>query len=283
MLKSGLGISGISLAWLRFLKKGADKRRMRVQVLGAHTTESRDTRLVSLLIDGVLALDAGALTSSLPFSEQLKLKAILITHYHYDHIRDIPLIAMNLFLNGASINVYSIAPVRDAISSHLLDGSLYPKFLEKPEGKATIKFHTVEPYQTIQIEGYSVLPLPLAHSVPAVGYQVTSTNGKKVFYTGDVGPGLAHSWQYISPQLLITEVTASNRFEEFGKESGHLTPSLLREELVSFQKIKGYLPQVITVHMNPNLEAEIAAELTAVAKDLGASITLAYEGRQIYL
>jgi len=35
--------------------------------------------------------------------------------------------------------------------------------------------------------------------------------------------------------------------------------------------------------MNPELEAEIAAELASVAKGLGNSITLAYEGRQISL
>lgn len=256
---------------------------MKISFLGAHNTESRNTKTVSLLIDDVLALDAGGLTSSLSFTEQLRLKAVLLTHQHYDHIKDIPLLGMNLFLNGAGINVYSIEPVNKAISSYLLDGSLYPKFLEEPEGGATIRLHTVKPYQGFKIEGYSILPLPVVHAVPAVGYQVTSADGRVVFYAGDTGPGLADCWQHISPQLLVIEVTASNRFEQFGREKGHLTPSLLREELLSFQKINGYLPDVIAVHMNPGLESEIEAELTAVAKELGNSISLAYEGRQLEL
>ncbi|MEE9583661.1 MAG: MBL fold metallo-hydrolase [Dehalococcoidales bacterium] len=256
---------------------------MKIEFLGAHTTESRSTRLSSLLIDDVLALDAGGLTSSLSFAGQLKIGAILLTHQHYDHIRDIPIIAMHLFLNEATVDVYSIAPVRDAISNCLLNGSLYSKFLEKPEGKPTIRFHTVEPYRAVEIEGYSVLAVPVAHSVPAVGYQVTSADGKKVFYTGDTGPGLADCWQYVSPQLLVIEVTASDRYLAFSRESQHLTPSLLREELVSFQRVRGYLPEVITVHMNPALEVEIEAELAVVARELGNLITLAYEGRQLYL
>jgi len=256
---------------------------MKISFLGAHNTESQDTRLVSLLVDDVLALDAGGLTSSLSFKKQLRLKAILLTHQHYDHIRDIPLIAMNLFLRKAAIDAYSISAVGDALASYLLNGELYNRFLESSEGKETIRFHIVEPYQIIQIEGYSVLPLPVVHSVPAVGYQVTSPDGEAVLYTGDTGPGLSHLWQYVEPQLMIIEVTAPDRYRQFAEEKGHLTPGLLKEELLSFQKAKGYLPEVVTVHMNPELEAEIAAELASVAKGLGNSITLAYEGRQISL
>jgi ribonuclease BN (tRNA processing enzyme) len=251
---------------------------LKVRFLGAHTTESRNTKLSGLLIDDVLALDVGGLTSSLTFTEQLKLKAVLITHQHYDHIRDMPALGMTLFLNNVTIDVYSLPSVRDALACHLLNGDIYPDFF-----KATIHFHPVEPYRETKLEGYSVLPLPLEHSVPAVGYQVTSADGKKLFYTGDAGPGMAHCWQHCSPQLLVVEVTTSDRYQDFGREAGHLTPNLLKEELISFQKIRGYLPRVITVHMNPALEAEIKAELAGVSGELGASISLASEGRQLSL
>ncbi|MFH1662370.1 MAG: MBL fold metallo-hydrolase [Chloroflexota bacterium] len=256
---------------------------MKISFPGAHNTESRNTKLVSLLIDDSLALDAGGLTSSLSFSEQLKLKAVLLTHQHYDHIKDIPLLGMNLFLNNASIDVYSIPSVYESLTDCLLNDNLYPKFLEETEGGATIRFHTIKPYKEFKIEGYSILPLPVAHSVPAVGYQVTSAEGKSVFYAGDTGPGLADCWRHISPRLIIIEVTAPNRFEQFGREKGHLTPGLLKEELLDFQKAKGYLPDVVTVHMNPALESDIETELSVIAGELGNAITLAYEGMEIEL
>jgi len=254
-----------------------------IQFLGAHNCESQNSRFISLLIDDTLAIDAGGLTSSLSFQAQQKIKAILLTHQHYDHIRDVPAIAMNFYLCGTTINIYSIQPVYDALAAHLLDGKLYPKFLEQPQGKPTIRFIIIEPYKTESIEGYSVLAVKVNHAVPTVGYQVTSPDGKIVFYTGDTGPGLASCWQIVSPQLLVTEVTTTNRYEEFGKESGHLTPSLLKQELTSFREVKGYLPRVVVVHMYPELEKEIEAEITAVAKDLNNSITLASEGMQLYL
>ena len=256
---------------------------MNIQVLGAHNCESQNSKLLSILIDDVLAMDAGGLTSSLSLPAQQKIKSILITHHHYDHVRDIPAIAMNLFLQNNTTNVYSTQPVYDTITTYLLNDRLYPNFLKRPPEKPTIKFTVVEPHQTKQIESYSILAVPVNHTDPALGYQVTAPDGKTVFYTGDTGPGLTDCWEYISPQLIIIEVTASNRFEEWAGEGGHLTPSLLKQELTSFREVKGYLPRVITVHMNPDLEKETAAEIAVVAQALNNSITPAYEGMRIQL
>ena len=258
---------------------------MNIHILGAHNCESQNSRLISLLIDDTLAIDAGSLTSSLSFSAQQKLRAILLTHQHYDHIRDVPAIAMNFALHGTrtTIKIYSIQSVYDTLATHLLNGKLYPKFLEQPKGNPTIKFTLVEPYQAERIEGYDILAVSVNHTDPAVGYQITSPDGKIAFYTGDTGPGLAECWGYVSPQLLITEVTAPDRYEEFAKKKGHLTPSLLKEELMVFRELKGYLPPVVVVHMNPRLEKEIETEIAVVAKALNNSINLGYEGMQLNL
>lgn len=256
---------------------------MEIQVLGAHNCESQSSKFISLLIDDTLAIDAGGLTSSLSFEAQRKLRAILLTHQHYDHIRDVPTIAMNLYLQGKTISIYSIQTVYDVLSSYLLDGKLYPKFLEQHGQEPTVKFIIIEPHKVEHIAGYSVLAVPVNHSVPTVGYQITSPDGKIVFYTGDTGSGLTSCWQRVSPQLLIAEVTVPNKYEEYAQQSRHLTPSLLKQELVSFRELKGYLPQVIVVHMNPDLEKEIAGEIAAVAKDLDNPITLGYEGMRLRL
>jgi ribonuclease BN (tRNA processing enzyme) len=256
---------------------------MNIQVLGAHNCESQDSKLISLLIDDVLAIDAGGLTSSLSFAAQQKLKAILLTHHHYDHVRDVPAIAMNFAFQGNTINIYSTQSVYDVLFTHLLNGKLYPDFLKQPQEKPAVKFTTVEPHKPEPVEDYSILAVPVNHSVPTVGYQVISADGKAVFYTSDTGPGLTDCWQKVSPQLLIIEVTLPNKYEQYAREAGHLTPALLQQELASFHQLKGYLPQVILVHMSPNLEKEIAAEVAAVASALNNPIALAYEGMQLTL
>ena len=79
---------------------------MKIRVLGAHNCERQNFRMISLLVDGVLAIDAGALTSGLSLEEQKRIKALLLTHQHYDHVRDVPALAMSLFLGGATTRIY---------------------------------------------------------------------------------------------------------------------------------------------------------------------------------
>jgi len=276
-------IAGVNQIQVKYLWQEGYKKTMKIQVLGAHNCESQNSKFVTLLIDDTLAIDAGGLTSSLSFPAQQKLKAILLTHQHYDHIRDIPAIAWSCFLHETTIKIYSIPPVYEALATHLLDGKLYPNFLERPKENPAVKFIIIEPGKIEQIEGYSIMATEVNHSLPTVGYQITSPDGKIVFYTGDTGPGLAGCWEYVSPQLLIADVTFPNRYEESTQKAGHLTPSLLKQELISFRELKGYLPTVVVVHMNPRLEKEIEAEIATVAKALDSSINLAYEGMQFRL
>jgi ribonuclease BN (tRNA processing enzyme) len=256
---------------------------MEIRVLGAHNCESKTTRLTSLLIDNKLALDASSLTSSLSFKTQGKLEAVCITHGHYDHIRDIPALAMNLFLQNKSIDIYAHESVFHILKNYLLNNELYPDFFERPETLPVLRFIEIKPFQVQKIGKYQVTAIPVKHSIPAIGYQVLSEEGKTIFYTGDTGSGLLEVWEHVSPQVLFIELTASDRYEESVGMTRHLTPKQLMRELTVFKKLKGYLPDIITLHMNPLIENEILLEVSKIAAELGITIKLAREGMKIKL
>ena len=251
---------------------------MDVRILGAHSVESAEAGFTSILFDGILALEAGSLTSRLSLAEQRNLKAIVLTHQHYDHIRDIPAICMSFFHMGKTLDVYAPAPVHDVLYSHLINDVIYPDYTQKPVKKPTLNLHLLKPGKKRMIAGYDVLPVPVKHAVPAVGYQVTSPDGKKVFYTSDTGPGLEDVWRQISPDVLLIELTLPSSKEKFALETGHMTPVLLQKELASFKSIKGYLPSVVLLHLDPFIETQLKAEIDPVEKALGIKITFSYEG-----
>jgi ribonuclease BN (tRNA processing enzyme) len=256
---------------------------MDIRILGAHNTESLTTSFVSFLIDGTLAVEAGGLTSRLSIQEQQAIDAVILTHQHLDHIRDIPGIALTLFRHGSSIDVYATAQVCETIKTHLLNKILYPEFHKIPEAKPTVSFKEIQPLGQQWIDGHGVLAVPVNHGDMAVGYQISDKQGKAFFYTGDTGPELADCWRQISPRLLIIDVTVSNAWEEFAKNTGHLTPHLLEHELVGFRECKGYLPEVLTVHMDTSFEPKVKEEIATVAENLHVPIKMAYEGMRLQI
>jgi ribonuclease BN (tRNA processing enzyme) len=256
---------------------------MRIRFLGAHNAESKNTRLVSFLIDNVLAVDAGSLVSELTFPEQRKLKAILLSHGHYDHIRAVPAFAFNN--SDRTTEVIATPKTLEILSSHLIDGVVYPQFTSDTSflQKATIKLVPLEPFKPQNIEGYQVMSVPVRHPLDAVGFKITSGDGKTLFYTGDTGPGFSSIWGNISPQLIIADVTWSNSLSTAAKDAGHLCPKMLEKELAEFQRLKGYLPRVVIIHLSPAHEPEIEREVKEVSKLLGISIDIAHEGEELIL
>jgi ribonuclease BN (tRNA processing enzyme) len=256
---------------------------LRIKFLGTHNTESRTTKLISYLIDGMLAIDAGSIPSELTFSEQQQLKAIFLTHGHYDHIRGLPAFA---FANTEFlIPVFGTTEALDILRSHLLDGIIYPKLAEKDSflGKPVLDLTAIEPFETIHFEGYQITAIKVNHPRGAIGYNIKAENGHSIFCAGDTGPGLSGVWTVIRPDTLIMDVTFPNELATVAEESSHLCPELLMNELEEFQRIHNYFPRVISIHLTPDHEMTIKKELAVVSQKLNIQIDIAQEGEEFYL
>ncbi|MBI4297288.1 MAG: MBL fold metallo-hydrolase [Chloroflexi bacterium] len=257
---------------------------MEIKVLGAHNLESATTKMVSILVDDVLALDSGGLASSLSLPQMEKVTSLLITHCHFDHVKDLANLALHRAFNSTTLNLYATPDTIRSISTHILNGTTYPKFNEIPTPeRPAIRYHPLEPFQAMVIDGYTVLAVPAKHPTTAVSYQVTSKEGKSFLYSGDTGPGCVAGWVGISPQVLLMDTTFPDSFTDFAIQMGHMTPGLLKKELGEFSRLKKYLPEIVLIHLMPQYEGQIREEVAQVARELEARIVLAYEGMQICL
>ncbi len=254
---------------------------MKVKILGAHQGESRDTRFMSMIIDDQLVIDAGGLTSSLTLKEQDNIEAVLITHRHFDHIKDLPPLAHNLW-HKKSLQVYCIEDTRKALQEHIFNGVIWPDVTRSFSGYHPLVYHTVEPGHAFDVLGYRVLPIEVPHTVPATGYLV-EREGKSLFYTADTSGEGRPPWASVRPDLLVIETTMSSEYNKDAARFKHLTPLTLGWELKAFHKKQGYYPHTLCVHINPEHEQRIREELSALSHELGADITAAHEGLVIEL
>ena len=257
---------------------------MRIRFLGTHNEESRSTKLVSLLIDDVLAIDAGSFVSELSFAEQKRVRAILLSHGHYDHIKAITTFAFN---NAhRTTKVFATRQTLDILVSHLVDGLIFPNFTERNSfmDKPALELCCLEVFNPVDIEGYQVTAFPLNHPIETVGFAISSGSqqaAKTLLYVTDTGPGLSELWACVSPQLLIVDTTYPNRLEKAAWAAGHLCPQMLAKELTDFRRVKGYLPKVVLIHLSPRFEGEIREEVQRLGEELQVPIEMANEGDRI--
>lgn len=254
---------------------------MKVQILGCHQGESLDFKLVTFLIDEILALDAGSLTATTTLGIQEKIRAVLITHHHLDHIKDLPIFGFNM-LGRRNVEIFSTAKAQEVLLAHLLNGLIWPNLSIAPSpDKPVFTFRRAEAGKTFDVEDYQITPVAVSHSIETLGYEIRSSEGRSFFYSGDTGPGLEDVWRRISPDVMAIEVTLPNRMEKAALDARHLTPALLEQELRNFLCLQGRLPSVAVVHINPYLAEEIRTEIENVSRQLKADIFLAHEGMTI--
>lgn len=257
---------------------------MEVRILGSHSLESRDTRHTCFLIDRVLGLDAGSISSALTVREQTQVKSVLLTHQHYDHIQDIPTLGLSTLDESGSIDIYSLPETLAAVRTHLLNGSVYPDLTEplSPSEEPKYKFQAFKPDKEFSALNYLVKPISVPHTVPAVGYILQSKEGGCMAYTGDAGGGLLPFFRDpLSPQVVFVDATFPDRLKDLASLTGHLTPGLLREQLMQAQEEGLALPRLVAVHFHPDYRTEVTDELGLVAQELGVDLTFGDDGMVI--
>ena len=253
---------------------------MRVRVLGAHNLETGPARHTCFLVDDLITVDAGSLMTGLTPAEHRDIRAVLLTHRHFDHVRDLPSLALANLEHDGTVSVYSPQETLDAITSRLMDGVLYPDFTRSLTSNGPkFRFQPVTSGETLEIEGYTVRPVLVPHEAPTIGYIVRGPQGGTFAYSGDIGGRMLPFLQDpMAPDPLFIEVTFPNRLEESARLTGHLTPNLLKAELVEAIGEGLTVPRIVIVHRDPRHEDDIVQELGRVTSELGVELTAAQEG-----
>lgn len=242
---------------------------MKLEILGAYGGNADQYRLTSLLVNGCLALDAGCLTSALPFERQLAIRDVVVSHAHADHVGTLPYLIDNLFgYIDHPLVIHGSKEVIDALRNHIFNEVLWPDFSRLPSpASPSLLFREIEPEVPFQLGRLRLRAIPVNHLVPCTGFLVECLDkGTAILYTADTAT-TDRIWQIAnetkSLRAVIVDCSFPNRMEDLARASGHMTPKMLAEDLA---KLERKVP-ILVYHMKPSFEPEMAAELDALHRD----------------
>lgn len=252
---------------------------MKLRVLGSAGAEFPGFRPPAFLINDDLLLDGGTIGAVLTEQEQAALRYILLTHSHLDHLRGIPALADNHIIRDVdhTIAVYGLAPVIDALGTHLFNDTIWPDFTRLPtQDKPVLTFIRLDAGQKYAIANYSVRAVPVNHTVPACAF-IVSDGSASIAYTGDTGPTEALWREIPGIDALIVEVSFPNAMEPLALMTKHLTASLLHTEL---KKISELPKRIFITHPKPQYVSQIAEELATLGLN---NLELLHDGAEFTL
>jgi cAMP phosphodiesterase len=239
---------------------------VRIEVLGASGGELPGMRTTSFLVDGRLALDAGALTSTLSLRRLERIDHVLLSHAHFDHVKDVPLLAdlMAGRRRPRAVTVHASPGAVRTLRRHLFNGELWPDFTRIPSpSRPVLRLRAFRPGVPFRIGPYAVRPVKVRHTVESTGFVVS--RGRAAFaISGDTGPTRAF-WRAVgeAPGLgaLLVETSFPSALQWLADLSGHLTPRTLVTEL---SKVKRDPVPVYLYHLKPAWAADLRKEIAAL-------------------
>ena len=254
---------------------------MEIKILGCYGNSVKNFRTTAYLINESLLLDAGTVTEPLDHKQLKKIKHILISHTHLDHIKDLVFLVDELVMMGEfNIDLISVKQILEIISDNLFNNRLWPDFTVIPSEKnAIIKLREIELEKYTEINGITVKPVLMTHTVYTVGYVIKEGN-RGFMFTSDTGP-TKRFWEVAQEEegieFIIADVSFPNRLESLAKLSGHMTLSMLLDHLDRYGL--GKMPIYIN-HIKPIFFDEIFSELSLSKRE---NIKPLEQGSQITL
>ena len=142
---------------------------MDFKVLGCHGGESKKHQCPAFLIDGRVCLDAGSITNMLTLKEQQKIEAVIVSHAHIDHVRDLAMLTDTRAQQGGPPLTIAATPGTIAeLRRHFFNDKLWPDFTKIPdERNRTVVFQKLATEKISEVCGYKVRPIAVDHTVEA--------------------------------------------------------------------------------------------------------------------
>ncbi len=222
--------------------------------------------LTSYVIDDALAIDAGSIGLALEPEAMERIRDVVITHTHIDHLASLPLLIAEVFdALDRPITVHATPEVVQVLRKHIFNNLVWPDFekidLLGGSGPSLVYQETYadEPFR---IGDYKLRLVPVNHTVPTVGVFV-ERGTVAVGFTSDTYV-TDRFWQVANREpglrAVFVDVSYPNEMESLAEMARHLTPNSLEADL---RKLDREI-DIFAVHIKPSSRETVWRQLRKV-------------------
>jgi len=224
-----------------------------------------EQRLTCYVIDDRVAVDAGSLALGLSNDQRERVRDVIVTHPHMDHIATLPIFIDDHFaLLREPVRVHTTAEIADLLERDVFNWTVYPRFSElRNEHGPVMQYVTFRTGEEFEVAHLRVKAVPVNHIVPTVGLVVTDGRATVAFSSDTAATD--EFWRVLdkTPGLsaVLVEAAFPNSMRRLADVSGHLTPAGLAAEVA---KLSRRDLDLLAVHLKPSYRAALVEELEAL-------------------
>ncbi len=224
-----------------------------------------EQRLTCFLIDDCVAVDAGSIAIALTNEQRAKVRDIIVTHPHLDHIASLPIFIDDLYPTlKEPMRVHATQEVIGLLERDVFNWNVYPRFSDlKNDYGPVMEYVPIQVGESFKVAHLNVVAVPVNHIVPTIGL-VVSDGERSVAFSSDTAE-TEDFWKLLNEMkdldVLLIEASFPDRMAKLAHVSRHFTPASLSNEL---KKLNHNGMDIMAVHLKPTYREEIIEQLRAL-------------------
>lgn len=236
---------------------------MKIKVIGSSIDGDPRQFAATYVINDYIAVDAGCI-GFMSVDAQKRIKHILISHSHLDHIGSLPILLDNVYEHGPDcVIVYGRSSVVECLRQDFFNDRVWPDVIRlSREETPFVKFIALESTTPVELDGITVTPVDVDHVVPTFGF-IIDDGASAIAVVSDTGP-TQQVWELANGnarlKCVILESAFPNRLGWLAEKAKHLTPELMLRE---YRKLNREVP-LLVVHIKPAFYEEVTEELKSL-------------------
>lgn len=233
---------------------------MQLRILGCSGGISPGQGTTAFLVNDNLLVDAGTGVEVLEHHEMSKIKYLVLTHAHLDHISHLPFLLNNLIgeTKGA-LQVYGLKHTIEALKTHIFNNVIWPDFTQLPSAEAPcVILNEIEYGDKLTFDDLHVVALPVEHAVPTAGYWVGSNEASFAF-SGDSNEN-DRFWMALNNLPEVDMLIMDNQYLKEEQAISYLAKHYYASALDADLKHLSYRPKLYLTHLPPYKKQQVIQE-----------------------